>query len=112
MYLSTKYAFNRFYLILKQLLITFQSPNLNNQIVMNAIKIKERFLSKKILCSLFGHKIITTRNVTDHFKEFKCTVCELELTNDEKGRKTFLTPELKEINETLIGFHNKKLHLV
>ena len=48
------------------------------------------FLSKKILCILFGHKIITTRNVTDHFKEFKCTVCELELTNDEKGKKTFL----------------------
>lgn len=79
---------------------------------MNIIKIKEKLLSKKILCSLFGHKIITTRNITNHFKEFKCTVCQLELTNDEKGRKTFLTPELKEINETLIGFYNKRIHSI
>jgi hypothetical protein len=77
---------------------------------MNLIEIKEKFLSKKILCILFGHKIIITRNVTDHFKEFKCTVCQLEFTNDEKGKKTFLTPELKEINETLIGFYNKRIH--
>jgi hypothetical protein len=79
---------------------------------MNLIEIKEKILSNKILCVAFGHKIITTRNVTDHFKEFKCTVCLLEFTNDEKGRKTFLTPQLKEINETLIGFHNKRMHSV
>ncbi|MFV8336239.1 hypothetical protein ACNQF7_09155 [Flavobacterium sp. RSP29] len=79
---------------------------------MNTTEIKEKFLSKQILCSLFGHKIITTRNVTNHFKEFKCTVCQLELTNDEKGKKTFLTPELKEINETLIGFNNKRIHSI
>ena len=79
---------------------------------MNVIQIIEKFLSKKILCTLFGHKIITTRNVTNHFKEFKCTVCQLELTNDEKGRKTYLTPELKEINETLLGFYNKRIHSV
>ncbi|TDE30329.1 MULTISPECIES: hypothetical protein [Flavobacterium] len=79
---------------------------------MNTTEIKEKFINKRILCSLFGHKIITTRNVTNHFKEFKCTVCQLELTNDEKGRKTFLTPELKEINETLIGFYNKRIHSI
>lgn len=95
----------------KRLLITFKSPNLNN-LNMTPIEIKEKFLNKKILCSLFGHRIITTRNVTNHFKEFKCTVCNLELTNDENGQKTFLTPELKEINETLIGFYKKRLHAV
>ena len=79
---------------------------------MNIIEIKEKFITKKILCSLFGHKFITSRNVTNHFKEFKCTVCQLELTNDEKGQKTFLTPELKEINETLMGFHKKRLNSV
>ena len=79
---------------------------------MNATLIKEKFLFKKILCSLLGHKFIITRNITNHFKEFKCTVCHLELTNDGKGQKTFLTPELKEINEALINFHKKKLHAV
>ncbi len=82
------------------------------QPIMNPIENKEKFLRKKILCSLFGHKIITTRNVTNHFKEYKCTVCNLELTNDEKGRKTFLTPELKEINETLMGFYKKRIHAI
>lgn len=79
---------------------------------MNPIEITDKFFSKKILCSIFGHRIITTRNVTNHFKEYKCTVCSLELTNDVNGQKTFLTPELKEINETLIGFYKKRLHAV
>lgn len=79
---------------------------------MKIISLKEKFFTKKVLCSFLGHKFIVTRIITDHFKEFKCTVCELELTNDDKGQKTFLTPELKEINETLIVFHNKKFHLV
>ena len=75
---------------------------------MSAIEIKENFLSKKIYCLLFGHRIITTRNITDHFKEYKCTVCALELTNDEKGNKTYLAPELKDINDTLKNFCIKK----
>lgn len=75
---------------------------------MSTIEIKEFFFSKKRYCSLFGHRIITTRNITNHFKEYKCTVCELELTNDEKGKKTYLTPELKDINNTLKSFCVKK----
>lgn len=75
---------------------------------MNTIKIRERNLSSKILCSFFGHKIITTRNVTNHFKEYKCSVCGLELTDDLKGHKTFLTPELKDINETLLSLYQKR----
>ena len=75
---------------------------------MSAAEIKENLLSKKLYCFLFGHKIITTRNITHHFKEYQCTVCAVELTNDEKGNKTFLTPELKEINDTLKNFRIKK----
>ena len=47
---------------------------------------KDISLQKRIKCALFGHKIVTTRKITDHFKEFKCTVCHLELTNDAKGK--------------------------
>lgn len=75
---------------------------------MDDIKIKKKISIQKILCSIFGHKIITTRNVTKHVKEYKCSVCGLELTDDLKGHKTFLTPELKEINETLITLYKKK----
>jgi hypothetical protein len=76
---------------------------------MNLNQIKEHIASKNLFCLLFGHKIITSRNITNHFKEYKCTTCNLELTNDEKGGITFLTPELKEVNEALVYFHNKKL---
>ncbi len=75
---------------------------------MNFKEIREKFLNKKILCTLFGHKFITSRKVTEHFKELECTVCHLELTNDEKGHKKFLTPELKTINESLLYLYNKK----
>jgi hypothetical protein len=41
-------------------------------------------------------------------KNINAPVCALELTNDEKGNKTYLTPELKEINDTLKVFCRKK----
>ena len=75
---------------------------------MDTSKIRKRLFSRKILCTLLGHKIITTRNVTNHFKEYKCSVCSLELTNDLKGHKTFLPPELKDINEALIRLDKNK----
>jgi hypothetical protein len=79
---------------------------------MSIIKIKEINLSRKFLCSFFGHKIVTTRNVTNHFKEYKCSCCGLELTTDLKGHKTFLTPELKDINETLMSLYEKRHYAV
>lgn len=75
---------------------------------MNTIETKENFINKNFICLLFGHKIITTRAITSHIKEYKCTTCNLQLTNDEKGRKTLLTAEHKEINETLKNFLQKK----
>lgn len=75
---------------------------------MSIFTFKELNLSKKNICFIFGHKIITTRNVTNHFREYKCSTCGLELTNDLKGHKLFLTPELKEINETLNQLYKKR----
>jgi hypothetical protein len=75
---------------------------------MSIVELKSVFFNKSNLCAFFGHKFITTRNVTNHFKEYKCTVCELELTNDDKGHAKFLTPELREINETLMHLYTKR----
>jgi predicted RNA-binding Zn-ribbon protein involved in translation (DUF1610 family) len=75
---------------------------------MNTFKIRELNLYSTFLCSFIGHKIITTRNVTNHFKEYKCSVCGLELTNDLQGHKIFLTQELKDINETLFSLYQKR----
>jgi len=75
---------------------------------MSFLNFMSKFVDKRTACSIFGHKIVTVRNVTSHFKEYKCTVCNVELTNDLQDRKTFLTPQLKEINETLSNHHNRK----
>ncbi len=78
---------------------------------MDITEIKKLITSKKILCSLFGHKIVTARNITNNLKEYKCTTCNMELTNDDEGDMTYLTPELKEVNQALKYFYQKK-HLV
>jgi hypothetical protein len=71
-------------------------------------RIKKKLSNPKLYCTLFGHKFIISRKITQHFKEYKCTVCKIELTSDSKGGKTELTPELKEVNETLLHFYKKK----
>jgi hypothetical protein len=76
---------------------------------MDLIEIKKLIGSKKLLCSIFGHNIVTSKKITTNFKEYRCTICNMELTNDEKGGITFLTPELKEINGALETFCQKKL---
>ncbi|MES2239912.1 MAG: hypothetical protein V4497_06575 [Bacteroidota bacterium] len=76
---------------------------------MDLIEIKKLIVSKKILCSIFGHNIVTSKKITTNLNEYKCTVCKMELTNDEKGGITFLTPELKEINQALETFCHKKI---
>jgi hypothetical protein len=75
---------------------------------MSLLEIIPSFVSKKTICSVFGHKIVTVRNVTGHFKEYKCTCCEVELTNDLHDRKMFLTPELRAINETLSAHYTRR----
>jgi hypothetical protein len=75
---------------------------------MNFLEIITQFVNKKTVCYVFGHKIVTVRNVTNHFKEYKCTCCNVELTNDLQNKKSILTPQLREINETLLNHFNRK----
>jgi hypothetical protein len=82
---------------------TYKTPS------MSFLEFTSKFVGKKTACSIFGHKIVTIRNVTNHFKEYECTCCKIELTNDLEDRKTFLTPELKEINETLLDHFNRRM---
>ena len=83
----------------------FINPNLQN---MKSVTYKEYSLTGRLLCSMFGHKFVTTKYVTDHFKEFECKVCHLQVTNDIVGRKISLTQEHREINEALINLYQRK----
>lgn len=75
---------------------------------MKSITYKENSFTGRLRCVLMGHKFVTTRIVTDHFKEFECCVCHLQATNDLSGSKVSLTQELRDISETLLALHQKR----
>jgi hypothetical protein len=76
---------------------------------MNLLELTSKIVGAKAACSVFGHRIVEIRKVTNHFREYECTCCKIKLTNDLYDRKTFLTPELKEINETLLSHYNRRV---
>lgn len=75
---------------------------------MKANPLAENTITKNILCLLFGHHYLEVKKVNNHFKEFECSYCKLQVTNDNKGNKTALTTELKDINKTLSYLHLKR----
>lgn len=75
---------------------------------MKSITYSENIFGGKVLCSIFGHKFRTTKHITQHFREFECSVCHLEKTNDTAGHLISLTKQHKEINETLINLYQRR----
>lgn len=65
---------------------------------------------KKYLCSIFGHHFAVSKNVTSHIKEYKCIHCGKQVTTDVSGNLSALTPQLKEINDTLERIYHKRLN--
>lgn len=63
---------------------------------------------KNIHCKVFGHDFQVSRNVTYHVKEYTCKNCKKELTTNENGSLTELTPKFKEINDVLERIHIKR----
>ena len=62
----------------------------------------------KMYCSVFGHRYKVTKKITSHINEYQCIFCGDEATTDDKGKLTRLTPQLKDINKTLINIYKKK----
>ncbi|MDG3583290.1 hypothetical protein OSR52_12920 [Galbibacter sp. CMA-7] len=63
---------------------------------------------KKAVCSMFGHRYVVSKKITPHITEYQCKTCKCEITTTETGHLDVLTPELKEINETLAKFYRKR----
>jgi len=63
---------------------------------------------KKIICNLFGHHYTVSKNVTPHIKEYSCDHCGKQVTTDASGNLSLLTPELREINNTLENIYQRK----
>ncbi|EIJ38429.1 hypothetical protein JoomaDRAFT_1414 [Galbibacter orientalis DSM 19592] len=63
---------------------------------------------KKALCSVFGHRYVVSKKITSHIVEYQCKTCKCELTTTETGHLDILTPEWREINETLAYLYKKR----
>ncbi len=65
---------------------------------------------KKYFCTLFGHHFSVTKKVTSHIKEYSCVHCGKQVTTDVSGNLSALTPQLREINNTLEAIYRKRLN--
>ncbi len=61
-----------------------------------------------IFCNFFGHHFVVSKKVTQHIKEYKCVHCQKQVTTDERGKLSPLTPKLKEINKTLEDMYQRR----
>lgn len=59
-------------------------------------------------CSIFGHHYAVSKKVTLHIKEYKCIHCNKQVTTDVSGNLSLLTPELRDINNTLENLYQKR----
>ncbi|MGV9003441.1 hypothetical protein [Flavobacterium sp.] len=75
---------------------------------METNNLAEKKSAKRFFCALFGHQYIQIKEVNNHFKEFECSHCKLQVTNDAIGNKIILTTELKDINKILSYLHLKR----
>ncbi|TBW27872.1 hypothetical protein [Gramella sp. KN1008] len=66
------------------------------------------FSFSKVYCSLFGHKLRVSKNITNHVHEYKCKKCGMEMTDTADGLLARLTPKFKETNAYLAKIHKKR----
>ncbi len=62
----------------------------------------------KVHCSIFGHKLRVSKNITNHVHEYKCKKCGMEMTDTADGLLARLTPKFKETNAYLAKIHKKR----
>lgn len=66
------------------------------------------FSIAKIFCRFFGHKLLVSKNVTNHIHEYKCAKCGMEMTDTANGFLERLTPKFKETNDYLAQIHQRR----
>ncbi len=63
---------------------------------------------KSLVCSIFGHHYIVSTKVTNYINEYKCTCCEKEVTNTDKGLLIELTSKQKQLNSPLYSYVQRR----
>ena len=62
----------------------------------------------EVFCSIFGHQLKVSKNVTDHIHEYQCAKCGMEMTDTANGFLAQLTPKFKETNSYLANFYKRR----
>ncbi|MFZ0488982.1 MAG: hypothetical protein WBV11_03295 [Salegentibacter sp.] len=68
----------------------------------------EKFSLAKVFCSIFGHQLKVSKNVTNHIHEYQCAKCGMEMTDTANGFLARLTPKFKETNNYLAKIHQRR----
>lgn len=71
-----------------------------------------KFSLGKVFCSVFGHKLRVSKNITNHVHEYRCCKCGMEMTDTADGLLARLTPKFKETNAYLAKIHRKRKKLI
>ncbi len=66
------------------------------------------FSFAKVYCSIFGHKLRVSKDITNHVHEYECKQCGMEMTDTADGFLARLTPKFKETNRYLAKIHEKR----
>ncbi len=66
------------------------------------------FSLARVYCSIFGHKLRVSKNITNHVHEYQCKKCGMEMTDTADGLLARLTPKFKETNAYLAQIHERR----
>lgn len=66
------------------------------------------FSFSEVFCSIFGHQLKVSKNVTNHIHEYQCAKCGVEMTDTANGFLEKLTPKFKETNTYLASFYKRR----
>lgn len=69
---------------------------------------KPSFSLFSLVCQTIGHKYIETRKITNHISEYKCSHCGREVTENSSGKIELLTKKVKEINNNVADFFERR----
>ncbi|MGA8854446.1 MAG: hypothetical protein WB492_09745 [Christiangramia sp.] len=66
------------------------------------------FSFAQVYCSIFGHQLRVSKNITNYVHEYKCKKCGMEMTDTADGLLARLTPKFKETNAYLAKIHKRR----
>jgi len=84
-----------------------QPPNIQTNTMQKLTREISSRLSR-LQCQIVGHKITLSKEYETHQREYICSACKCQYTEDNNGYLTPLTPKLKRVNEVMEQFYLRR----